>query len=154
MFKHSNALLNKTDRPISIVQRQTMSQAWTEAACESLGQHIHALRLKTLSSGGGLPPYFLYKDSQCLELSKDSYLELGGDSSTIVLGCFDPVGVGAPASAPVGWLIRNLVAYLSFQLHLGGRKVTILSYRVKQMRRLVLTVASARNVLFSLFLSI
>lgn len=134
------ALLNKNDRPILVVDRKTLSQTWSATECEALGNSIQKWRFQTLSSSGGLPPYFLYKkdeqQQQCLDLSKDSYLELGGDSSAIIFGCFDPIGSSAPANAPVGWPIRNLVAYLSYHLRLGGRNVVILSYRVKQMRRL------------------
>ena len=137
------ALLNKNERPISVVERRTLSQTWTTTECEALAQQIQLWRSQKLSAGGGLPPYFMYKDSQCLELSKDSYLELGGDPSSIVFGCFDPIGIGVPANAPVGWPIRNLVAYLSFHLRLGGRNVTILSYRPKQMRRLTVGESSS-----------
>eukprot|EP00977_Amphora_coffeiformis_P012852 scaffold3257_cov152-Amphora_coffeaeformis.AAC.1 len=132
------ALLNKNDRPITIVETRTLSEAWELIERQVLEQQIHVLRSQTFSSGegGGLPPYFLYKESKCLTLSKESFLQLGGDSSTVTFGCFDPIGPGAPVTAPVGWPIRNLVAYLAFHLDLGGKNVTILSYRVKQMRRM------------------
>ena len=130
------ALLNKNDRPIHIVERHTLSKAWTEVECEALAQQINVLRSSTLSAGGGLPPFFLYKDATCLRLSKEAFLKFGGDVDNIIFGCFDPIGPTAPADAPVGWPIRNLVAYLSFHMGLGGREVKILSYRVRQMRRL------------------
>jgi len=135
------ALLNKNDRPITIVETRTLSEDWGVRERQVLEQQVHVLRLQTLSlggGGGGLPPYFLYKDSKCLTLSKESFMELGGDSSTVTFGCFDPIGPGAPMNAPVGWPIRNLVAYLTFHLDLGGKDVTILSYRVKQMRRIAM----------------
>jgi len=59
----------------------------------------------------------------------------------VTFGFFDPT---APPSSslstsedqqPVGWPMRNLVAYLSVHLGLGGKQVNVLSYRPTNLRR-------------------
>jgi ubiquitin-like modifier-activating enzyme ATG7 len=136
-------LFNRKDKPILVYQRKTLSQVWTEVECEALAQQITAFRISSLqksasdgSTSNGLPPYFLYMDAKCLPLSKESFLQFGGDVSNMIFGFFDPIGYSASPETPVGWPIRNLVAYLSFHMGLGGKYVKILSYRVQQMRRL------------------
>jgi ubiquitin-like modifier-activating enzyme ATG7 len=153
------ALLNRSDRPILVTQRQSLATAWTGQQVASLATQIQSMRASRLSQS--LPPYFLYYQTTtttttttdgspppCQALSKEAYTQLqtvaaADDTSTLIFGCFDPVGFHLPADAPVGWPIRNLIAYLSFHLGLGGQQVTILSYRVQQMRRLTAATLSS-----------
>jgi ubiquitin-like modifier-activating enzyme ATG7 len=104
----------------------------------------------------GAPPFFLIvgdgneggssSSLRCVELSKKSYEDLSdSDKEAAVFGFFDtsactarsaPGSVGNQGYAPVGWSLRNMVAYLSLRLNLAGREVKVVSYRPAVLRRL------------------
>ena len=121
------------------------------SASPPLAIQLDALRRKqhdddNSTTGSSLFPYFLIASEECRPLSKLAYDSLDNQDD-IVFGFFDPTRVAAnvptasssePQSPPpiLGWPLRNLVAYLSFHLNLGGTVVTILSYRPQHVRRL------------------
>jgi ubiquitin-like modifier-activating enzyme ATG7 len=115
------------------------------------------------NNSAGLVPYFIWSKSKasCLPLSIQNYKQLVHDGQekdnddkekeennmgdneheSVVFGFFDPVAAGGNTSilspeAPTGWSLRNLVAYLSIHLNLGGKTVNILSYRPGRLHRL------------------
>lgn len=128
--------------------------------------HFGAMRHRQMADvpHRGLPPYFIYSRRQqqyccCAVLSKESYAAaLGnGNEDDLVFGCMDPIGYQPESSSgdevpsssssliPMGWPLRNLVAYLAFHLNLGGSTVTVLSYRPKVVRRLFQSDHSTTN---------
>ena len=105
----------------------------------------------------GCPPFFLIvRDEEsgtssglkCVELSKKSYDQLeDSEKESVVFGFFDTARCTAHSAggsaggaeqeyAPVGWSLRNMVAYLSLRLGLAGREVRIVSYRPAVLRRI------------------
>ena len=107
----------------------------------------------------GCPPFFLIvRDEEsgtssglkCVELSKKSYDQLSdSEKESVVFGFLDTctdtctahsaggsVGGAEQEYAPVGWSLRNMVAYLSLRLGLAGREVRIVSYRPAVLRRI------------------
>jgi ubiquitin-like modifier-activating enzyme ATG7 len=108
----------------------------------SLGERVHKLRA-SLPRSSSLFPYFLLSNDNCFVLSKEAYDGIE-DKESVIFGYFDPTrtqaavaSAGADPQPVMGWPMRNLVAYLSFHLRLGGRTARVLSYRPKQVRRIV-----------------
>ena len=139
--------------------------SWQQVSNNTLPQAIHHMRIKCQDqttndddndsiTSGGLPPYFLGRLNNethkvigdYLPLSKDSYQQVqgqitDGDSSQLVFGFFDPTASTDRDQSQIpllGWPMRNLIAYLCFHLDLGGQTVSILSYRPKVLRRILL----------------
>ncbi|KAL7456707.1 hypothetical protein ACHAWC_008656 [Mediolabrus comicus] len=103
------------------------------------------------------PPFFLLiptlKDEstgniirkmKCLPLNKRSYDTLSDEEKDcVIFGFVDPTNNNNTTTATtttdgtvaVGWTLRNLVAYLSLRLGLGGTDVTFLSLRLPFLRR-------------------
>jgi ubiquitin-like modifier-activating enzyme ATG7 len=134
------ALKTNADRPIQALQQDDLKSVWSEEARITLVQNLNQLRRSILDAGGtGLPPFFLCTETECAPLTKSNYLSSlsKNDNAEVVFGFFDPVGP-APIQAeqPMGWPMRNLIAYLCFHLDLGGTTVQILSFRPKRVRRL------------------
>ena len=138
------ALLTAAGKSIRAVKQSLLKDVWSMEDCQSLGHHICALRRHTLqeSSNGGLPPYFVYTKSKCEALGPDCLSNLGasaglGDNDA-VFGFFDPSGSATTLQPehPMGWPMRNLIAYLCFHVDLGGQTVQVLSCRSKRLRRL------------------
>ena len=122
----------------------TAGAAATKSNLSSLHDSLLTLRTKSTTGSddvsSGCPAYFLVKESVCYPFEKETYHGLcdndGADG--IIFGFMDPTS-GAPAQTeqPMGWPMRNLVAYLSFHLDLGGKTVRILSFRPTRLRRSV-----------------
>lgn len=84
----------------------------------------------------GLIPFFMYNKKKCLPLSTLAFQSMLQDSSIddVMFGFFDPVSpseTNSDSEVHMGWPFRNLVAFLSFHLELGGTTVKIVSYRSK-----------------------
>ena len=90
---------------------------------------------------------------KCLPLNEWTYRSLSDDErSRVAFGFVDPtVDASTPPSTltmdvceplPVGWTMRNLVAYVSLRLDLGGTDATFLSYRCPPLRRIVVEASS------------
>ncbi|GKY92801.1 hypothetical protein MPSEU_000249800 [Mayamaea pseudoterrestris] len=111
-------------------------------AYSSLALNLDFMRRSLLADGyKGMPPYFLFTRQSCLPLSVESYAALKSDcgiADEIVFGFFDPSGPVSHSQSdqPMGWPMRNLVAFLSHHLDLGGKIVRIFSCRTKIMRRI------------------
>lgn len=113
----------------------------------ALREALHDLRRQHPTSS--LFPYFLITSDDAD--GRSSYVLSKGacesikNKESVVFGFFDPTRA-ASASAPsgadsshrpaMGWPLRNLVAYLSFHLNLGGQTVRVLSYRPQNVRRM------------------
>ena len=122
------------------------------------------------SFDGGLPPYFIYyynpndddgaASATCLPLSVTSYnticAKCGTDFENVYFGFVDPLldlssndtnddnTKNSSSTIPyMGWPMRNMIAYMSMYLHLGGQDVSIISYRSKVIRRMDMTAADA-----------
>jgi len=109
------------------------------------------------------PPFFLLLPStiimdgesserkmKCLPLNKNTYDSLTNEEKeSVIFGFVDPNTTPASATSSnnndgimpnaVGWTLRNLVAYLSLRLGLGGCDRTFLSYRSPFLRRIALS---------------
>jgi len=82
---------------------------------------------------------------KCLPLKKETYDSLSDEEKQrVIFGFVDPNNTTErPSSSTttntttlaVGWTLRNLVAYLSLGLGLGGSDVTFLSFRLPFLRR-------------------
>jgi ubiquitin-like modifier-activating enzyme ATG7 len=111
-------------------------------AYNNLASNLDFMRRSLLADGyKGLAPFFIFTQQSCLPLSKESYAALKAErqeNDEIIFGFFDPTGPVAhlQPQQPMGWPMRNLVAFLSHHLDLGGSTVRILSYRTKNLRRI------------------
>jgi len=113
--------------PIRALKQERLSTAWNSSQCESFSQSWKTL----VENSGSCPAYFLVSNEQCQAFSKDSYADLA-DTESAIFGFVDPCNPDEirPEQA-MGWPLRNLIAYLSLHLDLGGTTVRILSYRPK-----------------------
>jgi ubiquitin-like modifier-activating enzyme ATG7 len=115
----------RATRQISLHESMTAKQVQTLQT---------AVEMFRLESSTCCPPYFLYSENKCFPLS--SYNDVKDDEN-IIFGFFDPSTTSATSSEemlPMGWPMRNLIAHLSIHFHLGGKTVSILSYRPKFLR--------------------
>jgi ubiquitin-like modifier-activating enzyme ATG7 len=134
------ALLTSPGKSIRALKQEVLADVWTDDECLAFPSHIDAMRRYLYEdSYNGLPPYFIRSGSACLPLSTEAYALLTKESSVddLVFGFFDPTGPCTiqPEQA-MGWPMRNLIAYLSFHLSLGGKVVKVLSFRPKRLRRI------------------
>jgi ubiquitin-like modifier-activating enzyme ATG7 len=111
----------------------------------ALRETLHDLRCQHPEAS--LFPYFLIcgngsdEGRSSYALSKGAYESIR-NKGAVIFGFFDPTRVTGTSSAgdgshpAMGWPLRNLVAYLSFHLNLGGQTVRVLSYRPHNVRRM------------------
>ena len=88
---------------------------------------------------------------KCLPLDKKTFDSLSNEEKECVIFCFvdpnitttnntDASTSELPSTEAVGWTLRNLIAYLSLRLNLGGTNRTFLSYRsTNVLRRITLS---------------
>ena len=128
------ALMTKTKL---VAQRLT---SFTPEQDLQLEQAFHNFRKEQESE---LPPFFVYsqakEDIVLLPLSKDSVQDY--NTEELVFGFVDADRSSTDDSAaeqlpPMGWTLRNLLAYLSIHLNLGGTTITIVSFRPSRLHRL------------------
>jgi ubiquitin-like modifier-activating enzyme ATG7 len=140
------ALMTRPGKSIRAVRQDLLEDIWSSNRIAALDESVTRMRHTRSSSGqeSTLPPYFIITDDECLPLSVKDYERISEVGSELVFGYFDPSGPSAVRpEQPMGWPLRNLVAFLSFHLKLGGTKVKVISYRPKQLRRIE-TVDSGR----------
>jgi ubiquitin-like modifier-activating enzyme ATG7 len=138
------ALLTKDGRSIRATSQVALVEAWTAEERTTLGQNIESMRLNNLqdetSGTRGLPPFFLCTKNSCVSLDSKSGRSLLQSTplDDLVFGFFDPTGPTGTIQPeqPMGWPLRNLIAYLCYHLDLGGKQVQVLSYRPKVVRRM------------------
>ena len=138
------ALLTKSGKSIRALQQTPLAESWTINERTDLARAIDSLRRSNLSDPSssttkGLPPFFLCTKKTCCSLNPESFQKLSQseDENDVLFGFFDPSGPSPmQPQQPMGWPLRNFVAYLCYHLNLGGKKVNILSYRPKHLRRL------------------
>lgn len=120
-----------------------LGDVWDGGRCRRLAGAFHSFRIEQESSGSGVvwcPPYFILLTdddggvTRCMSLSKSNYGSLSDEErTTAMFGFVDPnsstAGEESNELQPVGWTLRNLVAYLSLGLGLGGSDRRFLSYR-------------------------
>lgn len=137
------ALLTKPGKSIRALGQTPLAESWNINERTELASAIDSLRHSNLndqssSATKGLPPFFLCTKKTCCSLDPESYNKLSQseDKNDILFGFFDPSGPSPiQPQQPMGWPLRNFVAYLCYHLNLGGKKVNILSYRPKHLRR-------------------
>jgi len=103
---------------------------------------VHDLRLERFAKGLGYPPFFIVTTDNerggdtCLDLSHENYAHLSQeDKGRCKFAFLDPTTSSETNSpAPVGWPLRNLVAYLVLKLGLSGT-IEIISFRPSVIRR-------------------
>jgi ubiquitin-like modifier-activating enzyme ATG7 len=119
-----------------------------------LSKSFHQFRVLQEKDQSGIdgsvwcPPFFmlLEKSMKCLPLNKATYDSLSEDErQQLVFGFVDPnlssdpIGQDckiAASDVPLGWTLRNLIAYISLRLDLGGANVKFLSFRPSALRRI------------------
>lgn len=124
---------------------------------------IRLEKRRTIMAEGGAgvndvwcPPFFLVllsnnddpSEMRCLEFDHRTYQALSDEERSHVIFGFLDSSMTSPISdaigardnktvpLPVGWTLRNLVAYLSLKLGLGGHERIFLSYRGPPLRRI------------------
>ncbi|CAJ1947747.1 unnamed protein product [Cylindrotheca closterium] len=113
-----------------------------------LEQAFHSFRREQESNQ--LPTFFVFSNQDPSDivihpLSKDSFSKLSkdhdGSAEQLVFGFVDSTTVTTDTTQqvvpPMGWPLRNLLAYLSIHLNLGGSTISILSFRPNRLHRLV-----------------
>jgi ubiquitin-like modifier-activating enzyme ATG7 len=140
------ALLTAAGKSIRALNQVALSEAWTAQEVKQLAQNMDALRRSNLQNPttyiiSSLPPFFLVTKNACNNMTAESYASIRTDNNEdeIIFAFLDPLGPAPIQSqAPMGWPLRNMVAFLSYHLDLGGKTVKILSYRPTLVRRIVL----------------
>jgi len=139
-----------------------LTKEWGKDSVKELNRGYRRLRVESMRSyegnnctnkPGGCPPFFvIVRDTstcdessgsssiRCLSLSKSTYDKLSKEEKKrVTFGFLDPIGataVNADEYASVGWSLRNLIAYLTLRLGLGGCDVDVVSYRPALLQRL------------------
>lgn len=139
----------------------TLRRAWGQERVEELQKGVHDLRLQ--SSSNSFPPYFIVvptgtkssvsdsvsanavKAVKCLQLSFQNYHNLSEEEKKECTFAFLDATSNTPGSlnyddnnsepVPVGWTLRNLIAYITLKLGLGG-VIPVISYRPSVIRRI------------------
>ena len=138
--------------PLTMAVQTSLADGWGTDSVRSLHAGYHRIRLSALARGGpdGCPPFFLAvrepseegEGVRCLPLTRRCYRDdlTDGDRERVAFAFLDPTigggGDGEGAPLPVGWTLRNLVAYLTLRLGLGGQDVSVVSYRPSVLRRI------------------
>jgi len=129
---------------------------WNPRECKLLAKSIHKFRVLRECHGTNkgncwCPPFFILvpsatdgevkKSMKCLPFSEATYNSLSRlEKENMIFGFVDPNPTpendDEATTTALGWTLRNLVAYLSLRLKLGGKDVTFLSYRPPFLRRI------------------
>jgi hypothetical protein len=134
---------------IRAVKQESLLEAWSSQECQNLILAVETLRAESSTC----PPYFIYFQKKCFPLSAygelvDSSQEHDDSNAGIVFGFFDPSETTSTTpGTPMAWPLRNLIAHLSLHLSLGGKTVSILSYRPPVLRRNVADDVSSETVM-------
>lgn len=120
-----------------------LKDVWGEQNMSAFHQAVHDLRIESLSSGSAHPPFFLVMEDgegayKCLALSTKNYSNLSAEQKSRCKFAFlDPTTTSGKNGeiAPVGWTLRNLIAYVTLKLGVQGC-IQVLSYRPGLIRRI------------------
>ena len=138
-------------------QQRRLIDEFGPKGCRMLSTSFHKFRVSQERDGSNTnvwcPPFFLLlppsKDDdakrtmKCLALTEKTYNSLTKEEKEqVIFGFVDPnpspsCSDTSTSMLAVGWTLRNLVAYLSLRLKLGGSNVTFLSYRPPFLRRIM-----------------
>ena len=120
-----------------------LKEAIGEDLLLSFHSAVHDLRLERFEKGLGYPPFFIVTmDTEgaykCLDLSYQNYTQLAqGDKDRCMFAFLDPTSSSENNMSgliPVGWTLRNLVAYLVLKLGLSGA-IQVIAFRPSVNRR-------------------
>ena len=135
-----------------------LQEAWGRDRIRDFHRAVHDLRIDMLSRRMTHPAYFIVVEStsqnsgdvpsfRCLELSSKNYCNLTEEEQHMCYFAFlDPIITYCPQSAgtsagarcqdtgPVGWPLRNLIAYMTLKLGIKNN-VQVISYRPSVIRR-------------------
>ncbi|CAB9516056.1 activating enzyme ATG7 [Seminavis robusta] len=137
------AILTCSGKSVRATQQTPLTEAWSAEEIQQLDNNIDSLRRSNLQENSqGLPPFFLVTKTTCKSFSVESYTQLKQQSTSpddeIVFAFCDPSGpTPIQPQQPMGWPLRNLVAFLCHHLDLGRKTVKVLSYRPALIRRIV-----------------
>ena len=129
------ALMTKPGCSIQAVKQESVKDVWDEDDLQTMSSSWLDLRKQSLF--GQCPAFFIVHENVCLAFSKHVYMNIV-NKSTVIFGFVDPSAATTSTShgeQPMGWPMRNLVAYLCFHLDLGGETVPILSFRPMRLAR-------------------
>ncbi len=128
-----------------------LKEAWGGEGLEHFYHAFGDFRIQLKKEGLGLPSFFMavadgsHYYNKCLELTLENYSGLSSEmKNDCVFAFLDPTSTGDNHKTgisdeneilPVGWTLRNLVAFLTLKLRLKGR-VTVISYRPGVIRRI------------------
>lgn len=128
----------------------SLKEAWGESKVRKLHKAVHDFRVDTMKKGGvGCPAFFNVQVNdqdgsiKCVALAKrgDTCRISKNVEVTNIYVFIDSTSTSLNFTTdergePLGWMLRNLIAYLSIGLDLGGKDVTILSFRPGILRRI------------------
>ncbi|KAL3793155.1 hypothetical protein HJC23_005657 [Cyclotella cryptica] len=139
-----------------------LSDVWDDEKCGRLSKAFHRFRIQHETQDSKdegsvwCPPFFILLEDtmECLPMNKPTYDSLtDAEKEHMIFGFVDPnyspkssIENGTERNAlAVGWTLRNLVAYTSLRLGLGGSNVRFLSFRPLLLRRISHSEASERD---------
>lgn len=124
-----------------------LDQLWNANEMESFQRAVYDFRIEMLDRVMGHIPFFMlllvHTDGdhsfRCLPLSKKNFDALSvGEKSNVSFVFLDPTSSlenTGTTTLPIGWTLRNLIAYLTLKLKITG-VVNIISFRPSVTRRL------------------
>jgi len=117
------ALQTAPGKSARAVQEEFCQDVWSSEEQASFVQLMEQFQ----SREDRVPPYFVLTKDSCQALSPEAFAQ-AEQTDVVYLGFFDPSGPPSGKS-PMGWPLRNLLAYCAFHLGLQGKIVQILSFR-------------------------
>ena len=138
-----------------------LSDIWEHEKCQELSKSFQQFRIahekkSSVSENSGVwcPPFFILLENnmRCLPLNKATYESIAEEEKQyLVFGFVDPNlspdassgGTEKFTDVALGWTLRNLIAYISLRLGLGGADVKCLSFRPSILRRIASSIRLA-----------
>jgi ubiquitin-like modifier-activating enzyme ATG7 len=129
------------------LSQQSLKYVWSEEGVADFHKAVYDLRMEALSRGLAHPPFFMVitedgewggSSYRCLSLSLENYSSLSEDEKERCKFAFlDPTSCCGASSeiVPVGWTLRNLIAYLTLKLGIQD-SIEVVSYRPGLIRRI------------------
>uniref|UniRef100_A0A7S4RRR7 Autophagy-related protein 7 n=1 Tax=Ditylum brightwellii TaxID=49249 RepID=A0A7S4RRR7_9STRA len=161
------ALTPKSGKAISYISQQPpqlLQQIWSQGQMENLHEEYHKLRMLQLQTAiqekekkaayKGCPLYFIIASQedkiQCHALSYQTFVNLTNEGNhNVMFGFLDATPSSSSSqqqqAPPMGWILRNYIAYLSIKYKLGGMNVQIVSFKPKMLRRIPLDLLNEKE---------